>query len=108
VTTDVALFPSTAAVIVADPGATPATIPVDETVALAGSKLVQVKTRCSSCPFRSFAVAESCTLSAGTTLAVRVEIVTTSVVGGGGGGGPVGLSPQEPINQPSAIDPMER
>jgi hypothetical protein len=105
---DVALFPSTAAVTVAVPGATPATIPEDDTVAFAGSELVQVKTRWSICPVRSFAAAESCTLAAGTRLAAEADIVTTSVIGGGGGGGPVGLSPQEPMSQPTAIKPMER
>jgi hypothetical protein len=105
---EVALFPSTAAVTVAVPGDTPATIPEDDTVAFVGSELVQVKTRCSIWPVRSVAVAENCTLAAGTRLAAGADIVTASVVGGDGGGGPVGLSPQEPISQPSAIEPMER
>ena len=104
----ICVFPSTAAVTVAVPGATPATIPEDDTVAFVGSELVQEKTRCSIWPVRSFAVAESCALAAGTRLAAGADIVTTSVVGGGGGGGAVGLSPQEPISQPTAIEPMER
>jgi hypothetical protein len=108
VTVDVPLFPSTVAVIVAVPGATPATIPEVETVAFAGSDVVQTKVRCSCSPEAALAVAKSCTVAAGTRVAVSDEIVTVAVVGGGG---PTMLSPpppQEPISQPRVIDPIER
>jgi hypothetical protein len=105
VTVDVALFPSTLAVIVAVPGATPATLPVFETVAFATSELDQEKTRGNAVPARSNAVAESWMLDAGTSVAVGAEIAMRSVVGGGG---PVTLSPHEPISQANPIRPMER
>jgi hypothetical protein len=56
---DVPLFPSTVAVIVAAPAATPATIPEVETVAFAGSEVLQTKLRCSCSPEAALAVAES-------------------------------------------------
>jgi hypothetical protein len=105
----VELFPSTAAVIVAVPGATPTTIPEDETVAFARSELVQEKLRCNTSPAALLAVAESWNVATGTNVAVSDEIETDAVVGGGGG--PTMLSPpppQEPISQPRVIDPMER
>ena len=103
------LLPSLVAVIVAVPGATPATIPDVETVAFAGSDVLQAKLRCSCSPEAALAVAESWTVAAGTKVAASDEIVTVAVVGGGG---PTTLSappPQEPIiSQPRVIDPIER
>jgi hypothetical protein len=104
---EAALFPSTAAVIVAVPTATPDTVPDDDTVAFAGSEVDQARVRTNAFPDRSLAVAESWTLAPGTRLAVAADIVTLSVVGGGG---PVAPSPppQEPISHASAINPTER
>ena len=108
VTIVVALFPSTAAVIVAGPGATPDTMPKDETVAFAGLDELQAKVRDKTWPDMSLAVAESWRVCAGTSVLVLADMTTTAVVGGGGGGGgPVGLSPQDPISQQRVINPSE-
>jgi hypothetical protein len=104
---DVALLPSTAAVIVAVPGATPATIPDDDTVAFAGSDVDQARVRDKAFPDRSLAVAESWVLAPGTKVAVSADIVTLSVVGGGGPTTP-SPPPQEPMSQARATVPIER
>jgi hypothetical protein len=108
VTLVVALFPSTAAVIVADPGATPETMPEDETVAFAASEVLNAKVHDKTFPEMSLAVAESWSVCDGTSVLVVADRTTTAVVGGGGGGGgPVGLSPQDPISQQRVINPSE-
>jgi hypothetical protein len=56
---EVALFPSTAALIVAVPGATPDTIPDDETVAFAASEVLHANVRDKLWPEASLATAES-------------------------------------------------
>lgn len=93
--------------IVALPGATAATTPEDETVALEESDVVHKKERCSSWPDASLAVAVSWTVAVGTNLAVSTEIMMVSVVGGGG---PITLSlpAQERMSQPRASDQMKR
>jgi len=103
----VALFPSTAAIIVVTPAATPTTIPEDETVTFATSELVQEKLRCNASPEALLAVAESWTVAAGTKVAVSVERATVATVGGGGGP-TTSPPPHEPISQPRVIDPRDR
>jgi len=105
VTVATSLFPSTAAVIFAVPGATATTNPELETLAVAGSEVLQEKLRCNGLPDAVVAVAESWSVAAGTSVAVSEEIVTDATVGGGG---PTMLSPQDPISAPTVIDAMER
>jgi|SRR5437868_13191236 len=105
---DVALLPSTSAVMTAGPGATPVTVPDDDTVALATSELVQENVRDKTCPDWSLAVALSWKVAAGTKVAVAADSVTLAVTGGGGGGGPVASPPHDPINQPRAIAAIGR
>jgi hypothetical protein len=54
-----ALFPSTAAVIVALPGTTPVTSPLEETETFAASEVVHAKLRDKVSPAALFAVAAS-------------------------------------------------
>src|SRR4051794_9697120 len=105
----VALFPSTAAVIVADPGATPATTPALDTVALVPSDVLQEKVRCNNSPEALFAVAASWMVAAGTSVAVSDANATDATTGGGGG--PTTLSappPQEPMSQLRVSGPDKR
>src|SRR5438045_2879059 len=104
---DVALLPSTSAVMTAVPGATPETVPDDETVALAWSELVQAKVRNNACPDWSFAVAVSCTVADGTSVAAVADNVTLAVTGGGGGPA-TSPPPHDPINEPRVIEASER
>jgi len=76
-----------------------------ETLAVAGSEVLQEKLRCNGLTDAVVAVAESWRLAAGTRVAVSAEIVTAATLGGGG---PTMLSPQDPISEPIAIDAMER
>jgi hypothetical protein len=103
-----ALLPSTAAVIVALPGATPATSPLEETVTFAASEVVQAKLRDRVSPAALFAVAASWYVAAGTTVAASADMVTVAVVGGGGGPTTASLPPHEPISHPRAIAPADR
>ena len=101
-------MPSTAAVIVAEPAATPVTIPDEETVAAAGFEVDQAKVRDSAWPAAYFAVAESCIVSDGTSVPVSDDIVTIAVVGGGGGPVTPSPPPHDPMIQPSPTRPVER
>jgi len=77
VTATVELRPSTSAEIVALPAATPATRPVDETVATAAAELDQLTARsASTAPVESRTVAVSCAVLPTTTDAVVGEILS--------------------------------
>src|SRR5258707_4330599 len=103
----VARFPSAVAVIVAVPTSTPTTNPELETAALDGSDVVQEKARCNTSPEAFFASAESCSVPAGTRVAVSCETVTKPVLGAGGGA-TTPSPPQDPISQVPAMIPMWR
>src|SRR5437868_6565563 len=104
----VALFPSTAAVIVAGPGATPTTIPELDTVAFVASEVLQEKLRWSCSPAALLATAESWMLAAGTRVAVSDAKVTDATVGGGGGPTTLSPPPQEPMTHVRVSNPMKR
>jgi hypothetical protein len=91
-------------VTVALPGVTAVTMPDGDTVAIAMSDVAHEIERDNGRPFRSLAVAVSCRVAAGTSDIPTCDKSMMSVVGGGA----VGLSPQDPIVHPSAIDPIVR
>jgi hypothetical protein len=103
----VALFPSVAAVIVAVPGATPTTIPEFETVAFAASDVLHEKVRGNGSPAAVLADAVSCSVAAGTKVAVSRETVTDATVGAGGPTIP-SPPPQDPISQARVKTLMDR
>ena len=93
--------------MIAVPGATAATTPEGETVALDLSEVVQTKERFSCCPDASLAVAVSWRVAVGTSVAVSAEIATVAVVGGGGPR-TLSLPAQERMSQPRPSEPMKR
>jgi hypothetical protein len=107
VITDVAIFPSLVAVIVALPAPTAVTKPSGETEAIVESDVLQSNRRRSRSPEASLAVAESCMVAAELKVDVSDEITTEAI--GRGKGGPVTLSlpTHEPMMQPAASDPMK-
>jgi hypothetical protein len=83
VTADVPLLPSLVAVIVAEPGATPVTRPVDDTVAIDPLDVDHVTVRpVTTFPFASRRVAWSCTVFPTSTVAEEGDRVTVATGGG--------------------------
>jgi hypothetical protein len=93
--------------MIAVPGPTATTTPEGETVATAGSDVVQTTLRLKRCPEASLMEAVSCRVAVGTRVALSAK---TSIVAAVGGVGPrtLSLPAQEMISQPRASDPTNR